>query len=102
MGWYHWEGDDLLLNLLVQPRACRDELVGPQGDALKVRITAPPVEGRANEHLVRFLAKVFGVGCRDVLLRAGLSGRRKSLRIRRPARLPLPVEPRRKASNSLK
>jgi uncharacterized protein len=94
MGWYRWEGDDLLLDLLVQPRAPRDELVGPQGDALKVRITAPPVAGRANEHLIRFLAKAFGVGRGNVQLVSGFGARRKALRIRRPARLPPPVQPR--------
>jgi len=92
MSWYRWEGEDLLLTLLVQPRAPRDELVAPQGDAYKVRITAPPVEGRANTHLIRFLAKAFGVSRADVLLAAGAAGRRKALRIHRPSLLPIPVQ----------
>jgi len=92
MGWYRWEGEDLLLTLLVQPRGPRDEFVAPQGDAYKVRVTAPPVDGRANEHLIRFLAKAFGVRRADVLLAAGAGSRRKALRIRRPALLPIPVQ----------
>jgi uncharacterized protein (TIGR00251 family) len=91
MAWYRWEGDDLLLFLQVQPRAARDELVGPLGDALKVRITAPPVEGRANAHLVRFLAKAFGVGRGAVRLHSGEHARRKVVRIQAPARLPIPL-----------
>ena len=50
--WFRWESDDLLLSLRVQPRASQDEFVGPHGDHFKVRITAPPVEGKANAHLV--------------------------------------------------
>jgi hypothetical protein len=43
--WYRWDGDDLILSLKIQPKASRDELAEPLGDALKVRITAPPVDG---------------------------------------------------------
>jgi len=56
-------------------------VVGPHGDAIRVRITAPPVEGKANDHLVRFLAKRFGVHRRDVTLLSGESGRDKRVRI---------------------
>lgn len=87
--WYRWDGEDLVLALHVQPRASRDEFAGPYGDRLRVRITAPPVDGTANAHLVRFLAKSFGVrGC-DVRLEKGETGRDKVVRIRRPARIPV-------------
>ena len=86
--WYRWEGEDLLLSLRVQPRAARDELVGPAGDHLRVRITAPPVEGKANEHLRRFLAGLFHVPRAGVELLAGDQSRSKRLRIRAPARVP--------------
>ena len=86
--WYRWDGEDLVLTVRVQPRASRDEIVGPHGDTLKVRITAPPVEGRANDHLVRYLAKAFGVPRRRVALLGGETGREKRIRIERPARLP--------------
>ena len=92
MGWFRWEGTDLVLNLLVQPRASRDELVGVHGsDFLKVRITAPPVEGKANVHLERYLAKVFGVPRSRVLLVGGTSSRRKTFRINRPRRAQVPL-----------
>jgi uncharacterized protein (TIGR00251 family) len=86
--WYRWEGEDLLLSLRVQPRAKRDALGEPQGEQLKVRITAPPVEGKANAHLCRFLAEVFGVPTSRVELLAGAQARGKRLRIRGPTRLP--------------
>jgi len=82
------DGDDLLLTLQVQPRASKDEIVGPHGDAVKVRITAPPVDGKANAHLIAFLAKTFGVPKQRVSLIGGKTSRRKTFRIRRPKKLP--------------
>ena len=90
--WYRWDGDDLVLALRIQPRASRDEFAGPYGDRLRVRITAPPVDGRANAHLLRFLGAGFGVPGANVWLERGESGRDKAVRIRRPQRFPVPVE----------
>lgn len=88
-GYYQWQGEHLLLHVRVQPRASRDEIVGPHGEeALKVRITAPPVEGQANDHLIRFLAKAFGVPRARVQLLSGESSRTKHLRIDSPRALP--------------
>lgn len=86
--WYRWQGEDLLLTLRIQPRASRDEIAGPYGEALKVRITAPPVDGKANAHLLRFLAEVFDVPPSSVELVSGETGRDKRVRISRPKRLP--------------
>lgn len=86
--WYRWEGPDLFLAVHVQPKARRDEIVGPHGDRLKIRITAPPVDGKANAHLIRYLADCFGVPAGSVELLAGSSGRDKRLRIHAPSRLP--------------
>lgn len=72
----------------IQPRARQDEIVGPHGERLKIRITAPPVDGKANAHLIRFLAGCFGVPVDAVELLAGSSGREKRLRIHAPRRLP--------------
>ncbi|HEX7029010.1 MAG TPA: DUF167 family protein [Gammaproteobacteria bacterium] len=88
---WRWEDGDLLLRLHVQPRASRDEIAGVHGDALKVRITAPPVDGKANAHLVRYLADEFGVPAGAVELVAGATGRRKLFRIRAPRRLPAEI-----------
>lgn len=91
--WYRWDGEDLILTLKVQPKASRDELAEPLGDALKVRITAPPVDGKANAHLIAFLAKTFGVAKGAVILESGDTGRSKRLRIRKPRRLPKILAP---------
>ncbi len=83
-----WQGRDLLLRVHVQPRAGRDAIVGWHGDALKVRIQAPPVDGRANGHLVRFLAGVFDVPRARIEVLSGQTGRKKRVRIQSPGRLP--------------
>ena len=92
-----WDGDALILLVRVQPRASRDEIGTMQAGRLKVRITAPPVDGKANDHLIRFLAREFGVPPSRVELLGGASGREKRLRIRSPARIPPGVS----AENSL-
>jgi len=74
----------LQLTLHVQPGASRTEVTGTHGDALKVRLAAPPVDGKANAELLRFLAEVFGVPRRNVTLLRGESSRAKVVRIARP------------------
>lgn len=63
----------------VQPRARRTELAGRHGDAIKVRLAAPPADGAANEELVRFLAEALAVGRRTVRIVAGRAARRKTV-----------------------
>lgn len=65
------------LRLLVQPRASRNKLVGLQGDALKVALTAPPVDGAANQACTVFLAKLTGLPKSSVRLVAGAASRHK-------------------------
>ncbi|MGA7801510.1 MAG: DUF167 family protein [Gammaproteobacteria bacterium] len=91
--WYHWDGTDLILHLRIQPRAKRDEIAGPHGDRLKVRISAPPVDGKANERLVGFMAGLFGVPGQQVAVIAGTAGRDKRVRITAPTRLPADIAP---------
>ncbi len=86
--WCRWEGVDLLLAIHVQPRARHDEIVGPHGDALKIRLTAAPIEGQANEHLMRFLANTLRVPRAQVTLVSGATGRAKRLRITGPLTIP--------------
>lgn len=93
MSGYEWRGQTLILNLHIQPRASRDELAGPHGERLKVRITAPPVDGKANEHLIRFLAKTFGVAKSSITLLSGECGRDKRIAIADPERLPPFIAP---------
>jgi hypothetical protein len=92
-GWYRWEGRDLLLQLKLHPRSSRDEFAGPHDDRLRVRITAPPVDGKANSHLVAWLARQFGVGKSSVVIEAGQTSRLKRVRIRAPAQVPPIIAP---------
>ncbi len=65
------------LRLRIQPRASSEEVAGIAGDAIRLRLRAPPVEGAANEALVRFLAARLGVARSAIALEAGHSGRNK-------------------------
>ena len=69
------------LNVHVQPKAARTEIVGLHGDALKIRLTSPPVGGAANDALVKFLAETFAVGRRAVRILAGEHSRSKIVEI---------------------
>jgi uncharacterized protein (TIGR00251 family) len=90
--WRREEGGALILALQVQPGAARTGIVGVHGAEgerrLKVRLAAPPVDGKANAELLRFLAEAFGVPLRRVSLVRGVSARAKQVRIEAPARRP--------------
>ena len=91
--WYRWEGHDLILKVRVQPRASRSELADVQADYLRVRLNAPPVDGKANAQLCKLLAAAFGVRKSAVTLLQGQSARDKRLHIAAPRRLPSGIEP---------
>jgi uncharacterized protein (TIGR00251 family) len=76
------KGDDIVLNVHVQPAAGRSAVVGRHGDALKVRVAAPPVEGRANAATVEVLAETLGVKAASVELTSGESSRQKRFLVR--------------------
>ncbi|WP_261846983.1 DUF167 family protein YggU [Pectobacterium araliae] len=84
-------GDALVIRLYIQPKASRDQIVGLHGDELKVAITAPPVDGQANAHLTKFLAKQFRVAKRLVVIEKGELGRHKQIRITHPQHIPADV-----------
>ena len=69
------------INVHVQPRASKNELAGMHGDALKVRLTAPPVDNAANAALVEFIAAKLGVPKGRVRVVAGATARRKVVEI---------------------
>lgn len=79
--FFRWDGSDLLLHLRVQPKAAQDRIAGTHGDALKVRITTPPTEGKANQHLARLFAKELGVAKGAVEVEKGEKGKDKTLRL---------------------
>jgi uncharacterized protein (TIGR00251 family) len=76
------------LTLHVQPGAKRTEVAGTYGDALKFRLAAPPVDGKANAELLRYLANAFGVPQRNVTLVRGDSSRHKVVRVSHPTLRP--------------
>jgi uncharacterized protein (TIGR00251 family) len=76
------DGDAIVLAVHVQPRAGRTALVGRHGDALKLRVAAPPVDDRANTAAVELLADVLGVAKGDVELVTGARSRLKRFRVR--------------------
>lgn len=75
--WLRPGADGVGLTLHVQPGAARTALAGEHGDALKIRLAAPPIEGRANDCLLAFLAERLGVPRSALVLRSGHTGRRK-------------------------
>ena len=86
--WRREEDGAVVLALHVQPGAKRTQVDGTHGDVLKVRLAAPPVDGKANAELVRFLAEAFGVPRRQVAIVRGETSRQKTVRIAAPARRP--------------
>ncbi|EKY3223668.1 DUF167 family protein YggU [Cronobacter dublinensis] len=83
--------DGLVLRLYIQPKASRDSIIGLHGDELKVAITAPPVDGQANAHLVKYLAKKFRVAKSQVVIEKGELGRHKQVKIIEPQQIPTEV-----------
>ena len=81
MSWLRADGDGVVLTLHIQPGAKKTEVVGLYGEALKIRLAAPPVDGKANAALIEFVARKVGVGRTAVELVSGQSSRAKRLRI---------------------
>jgi len=74
-------GGRVRFTVRVQPRASRTEVSGIHGDALKIRLSAPPVDGAANAALIEFLSQLFAVPRRAVMILAGESSRSKIVEI---------------------
>jgi uncharacterized protein (TIGR00251 family) len=79
--WFRIQNEVITLTLHVQPGAKRTEVVGLHGAALKVKLAAPPVEGKANDALMRYLADYFAVPLRQVELKQGGQSRHKVIAI---------------------
>lgn len=86
--FFAWEGDVLVLNILGKPSASKDAIGKPYGTQLKVSVTAAPLAGRATDHMLRFLAPLFGVSVADIEVVYGQENIHKQLRIRAPKKLP--------------
>jgi len=72
---------ELIINIKVEPRSSRSEIVGPYGDGIKVKLTSPPVDGKANKELVNLLAKELKIPKKDIEIISGQSSKNKVVRI---------------------
>ncbi len=72
---------DTILKVYLQPRSSKNQIVGPYRDGIKVKVTAPPIEGKANEALIRFLAKEFRISPSCIEILKGHQSREKILKI---------------------
>ena len=75
--WLKRSGDAITLTLHIQPGAKKTEVAGEHGDALKIRLAAPPVDGKANAALLEFIADRLDVAKSAVTLKSGQTSRRK-------------------------
>ena len=71
----------ILLKVYLQPKSSKNEIVGPYRDGIKVKITAPPIEGKANYTLIQFLSKELGISPSRIEIIKGLHSQEKTLRI---------------------
>ncbi|PCC99327.1 DUF167 family protein [Halopseudomonas pelagia] len=92
MPFYQWRGADLILDCHLQPSAKTLGFAGQHGERLKIRISAPPVDGKANLLLLAFLADEFAVSKQQVSLLSGQQSRQKRVLIQAPKRLPEGLE----------
>ena len=86
--FFYWDGDVLVLNVLGTPAAKKDAILKPKGNQLKISVTASPTRGLATDHMVKFLAGIFGVAVRDIEVVFGQMSIHKQLRIKAPKHLP--------------
>ena len=93
MSYYEWQGEDLVLRIRVQPRSSQEGFAEALGDQIKLRVNAPPVDGKANAQVIRYLAKCFGVPKSKIIILSGETGRDKRICIRNPRTLPSLLTP---------
>lgn len=80
MGFLHPTSGGIDIHVKVVPGASRDAIAGPMGDALKLRVSAPPEKGKANKAVCKLLAEALGIHVRDVEVVAGHTAPRKIVR----------------------
>lgn len=83
-----WDGNDLIVLCHLQPGAKHSEFVGLHAERIKIRLNAPPVDGKANSQLITFLSKVFAVPKHAIQIESGELSRQKRLRISSPKLIP--------------
>ena len=91
--FFAWDGDTLVVNILGKPSSKRDAIGKPLGTQLKVSVTASPEGGRATDHMLRFLAPLFGVTVAQIEVVFGQTNVNKQLRIKAPQKFPAVFDP---------
>ena len=86
--FFAWDGNVLVVNILGKPSASKDAIGKPHGTQLKVSVTAKPLGGKATDHMLRFLAPLFGVSVSAIEVVFGQENVNKQLRITAPTKLP--------------
>jgi uncharacterized protein (TIGR00251 family) len=81
MDWIKETAKGIILPVRAVPRASKNEIRGIHGEALKVRLQAPPVEGKANQALIRFLSEALAVPRSQITIASGETGRNKTVLI---------------------
>ena len=82
MSWITTNAEGVILAVKVVPRASKNEITGILGDTLKIRLQAPPVEGKANKALIDFLADVLQISKKMLEIKGGETGRNKHILVR--------------------
>lgn len=85
---FYWDDKDLILNVRVTTRASKNEIQAIGEESIKVRINTPPVDGKANAYLKKFLGKEFGVAPSRITIESGEFSRDKRFRIPSPNQFP--------------
>lgn len=86
--WYKWDGEDLIITVRAQPNSSKDIITPPENDIVKVKIKAPPVDGKANSHLIKFLSKSFGTPKSKIVILNGETSKSKRIKIPSPKKIP--------------
>lgn len=79
--WYTQTTDVILLKIYVQPGAKHNEIVGIYNDALKIKVATPAIDGRANVALLKYMAELFDVSLRNMILKRGDISRYKTIEV---------------------
>ena len=90
--FYTWDGDTLVLNILGTPNAKSTKIGKPKGNQLKINVSEVPKAGKATDHMVKFLAKEFGVKINDIEVVFGRMNINKQIRVKSPIHLPASIQ----------
>lgn len=88
----YWQQQNLILHIFLQPKASCDKFMGLHNDEIKLCITAPPIDGKANSHLIKFLAKEFRLAKSQITLEKGDKSRHKKVNLLNPKIIPEFIE----------